>query len=51
MLPGGGNEVDAWFVVWFFGEKEKRRSWDGRMNVGIRKDWGERERVDGVRVI
>lgn len=37
----------------FFLEKgrEKRRSWDGRMNVEIRKDWGERERVDEVRVI
>lgn len=34
-----------------FLEKEKLRSWDGRMNVEIRKDWGERERVDEVWVI
>lgn len=35
----------------FFGEKGKLRSWDGRVNVEIRKDWGERERVDEVWVI
>lgn len=35
----------------FFLEKEKRRSWDGRMNVEIQKDWGERGRVDEVWVI
>lgn len=52
MLLGGGNGVDAWFVVWcFFLEKEKLRSWDGGVNVEIRKGWGERERVDEVRVI
>lgn len=39
------------FGVFLEKEKEKRRSWDGRMNVEIRKDWGERERVDEVRVI
>lgn len=39
--------------VWFgfFLEKEKLRSWNRGVNVGIRKDWGERERVDEVWVI
>lgn len=39
----------AWFGL--FLEKEKLRSWNRGVNVEIRKDWGERERVDEVRVI
>lgn len=35
----------------FLLEKEKLGSWNGRMNVEIRKDCGERERVDEVWVI
>lgn len=35
----------------FFGEKEKLESWNRGVNVGIRKDWDERERVDEGRVI
>lgn len=35
-----------------FLEKRKKLGWEnGRVNVGIRKDWGERERVDEVWVI
>lgn len=52
MLPGGGNEVDSWFVGLVFLEKRKKLGWEnGRVNVEIRKDWSERERVDEVRVI
>lgn len=40
----------SWFGV-FFWRRKKRRSWDRGVNVGIRKDWDERERVDEVRVI
>lgn len=40
----------SWF--WFFLEKRKKLGWEnGRVNVEIRKDWSERERVDEVRVI
>lgn len=36
----------------FFLERRKKlRSWNRGMNVEIRKDWDERERVDEVRVI
>lgn len=35
-----GGMHGSWFGG-FFSEKEKLRSWDGRMDVGIRKDWGE----------
>lgn len=35
----------------FLERRKKLRSWNMGVNVGIRKDWGERERVDEVRVI
>lgn len=44
-----GGMHGSW--VGCFLEKEKLRSWDGRVNVEIRKDWDERERVDEVWVI
>lgn len=35
----------------FLERRKKLGSWSGRVNVEIRKDWGERERVDEVQMI